>query len=126
MGRYQEWKAAAEQGRAERILARAKADEAEEAAHARDRALELARLQRVPASLELELHHTDWLELIGPSITVRLHLVLSTIHEPIMYQGDVGWVRVWGHAVRCGRQPDHAPCITLMARVAAILDAVPS
>jgi hypothetical protein len=81
-------------------------------------------IQHVPAGLELVLRPTDWLELVGRDYNSRLHLVVSTVHEPIMYRGDVGWVRVWGHTIRCGVRPDHGPCMTLMVRVGALLDAM--
>jgi hypothetical protein len=102
------------------------ADNAAEIAHARDRALDVARLRAVPANLDLELRPSDWLDMVGRSPSPRVRVRVTSIHEPILYRRDVGWVRVWGHTPHCGSHPDHGPCITLMARLGALLDAVPS
>ncbi|MGI5152743.1 hypothetical protein ACQEVC_41265 [Plantactinospora sp. CA-294935] len=124
MGTLGRWKSALDEYRADRICERAQAEEDAEAARAKKRVLEAVLVQRIPAGLVLRLEPTDWLELISPALDRRPHVVVSTTHEPIMYRGDVGWLRVWGHSPWCGRYPDHGPCITLMARVGAILDAM--
>ncbi|MFC6017203.1 hypothetical protein ACFP2T_13425 [Plantactinospora solaniradicis] len=121
---YGNWKAALDRYRAARTLKQAQAQETAEADRAQRRALEDVVIQHVPVGLELNLESSDWLELHGRSITRRLDFVVSTIVLPIMYRQDVGWVRVWGHTFDCGTAPDHGPCITLMARVGAILDAM--
>ncbi|WP_422773918.1 hypothetical protein ACN28C_14120 [Plantactinospora sp. WMMC1484] len=124
MGTLGSWRAALDEYRADRIRERTQAGEDIEVVRARQRALETAQIQRVRPGLELRLEPTDWLEMISPTVDRRPHLVVSTVHEPILYRETVGWVRVWGHTPRCGGQPDHGPCITLMCRVGAILDAM--
>lgn len=114
------------QSRADRALEQARAAEADEAARAQDRALEVARLQQVPPGLQLDLTPNDWLHMVSRHTNPRVKLRIASIHEPIMYRHGVGWVRVWAHGPGCGSLPAHAPCINVMARVGAILDAVPS
>ncbi|WP_422772119.1 hypothetical protein ACN28C_03205 [Plantactinospora sp. WMMC1484] len=118
------WKLALEEQRAERIRERARTADDAEAARAKQRALEAAAVRRIPTGLELRLEPTDWLEIVAPDVDRRPVVVVSTTHPPIMYRDDVGYLRIWGHTPRCGGQPDHGPCITLMCRVGAIIDAM--
>ena len=126
MGRYQVWKANLRDNRNERIQQAAREDEAEEAERARQRVLEEARLRAVPPYLELHLQPADWLDFVSRTGSTSVDLRVCSIHEPIMYRDGVGWVRVWGHAPACPPRPSHAPCVSAMVRVGAILAAVPS
>lgn len=125
MSAYGRWRATLEGRQDARILERARADQAVEAFRAQQRNLDLARLRRVPAGLELHLQPGDWLDSPELRTRDRVDLKVSTLIEPIMYQIETAWVRVWGHTPTCGQRlaDYHAPCITAHVRLTVILDA---
>jgi len=123
MGTYGRWRNPFNERRSERIFERAQTEHQAEAARAERRALEVARIQQVRPGIELHLRPSDWLDLVGHPIAVHVHMRVTSIHEPIMYRHDVGWIRIWGHRTICSPHSEHAPCVSVMARVGAILDA---
>ncbi|MEQ4301608.1 hypothetical protein ABNF97_09475 [Plantactinospora sp. B6F1] len=87
-------------------------------------ASESTQLRQVRPGLTVDLYPADWLMKTAVGFDRCVHLVVSTVHEPVEYRDGVGWVRVWGHTTRCASRPDHGPCVDVVARVGALLDAL--
>ncbi|MDG4790357.1 hypothetical protein O7626_31310 [Micromonospora sp. WMMD1102] len=122
MGAFDRWRPG--DNRPNRVFDRGQVEQNAEADRARQRALDVARLRRVWPGLVVDLEPADWLSKTAPGFDRRVQLVVAKVHEPVEYRQGVGWAHVWGHTVRCGARPDHAPCVDVLARLDALVDAL--